>query len=87
MTTAVSIPDPVFQSADRLAEPLRVSRSELLRTSLDDVAQSARLSPYNKWVDASESTPRIVQKIYDADGVLVEVHQKYPEDLGHVRLV
>lgn len=45
MTTAVSIPDPVFQSADRLARPLRVSLSELLRASLDDVAQSARLSP------------------------------------------
>lgn len=45
MTTAVSIPDPVFQSADKLAERLRVSRSERLRASLDDVAQSARLPP------------------------------------------
>lgn len=45
MTTAVSIPDPVFQSADKLAERLRVSRSERLRASLDDVAQSARPSP------------------------------------------
>lgn len=54
---------------------------------LDIAGRRDRWARYNKWVDASETTLRIVQEIYDADGVLVEVHQKYPEDLGHVRLV
>ena len=26
---------------------------------------------------------RFYQQIYDQDGQLVEVHQKYPEDTGH----
>ena len=34
MKTAVSIPDDVFEQADRLAGELRVSRSELYATAL-----------------------------------------------------
>ncbi len=42
---------------------------------------------YVKEVDADETTIRITQEIYDDDGKLVSIHQKYPEDTGHVTLV
>lgn len=38
---------------------------------------------YLKEVDAAEKTVRFWQEIYDSHGLLVEVHQKYPIDLGH----
>lgn len=41
---------------------------------------------YVKEVDARERTVRFFQEIYDSDGVLVEWHQKYPEDTGHQSL-
>jgi hypothetical protein len=39
---------------------------------------------YVKEVDALERTVRFHQEIYDETGRLVEVHEKYPEDKGHV---
>jgi hypothetical protein len=36
-----------------------------------------------KEVDASENTLRFWQAIYDSHGKLVEIHEKYPLDLGH----
>jgi len=38
---------------------------------------------YVKEVDAEENALRFYQEIYDASGKLVEVHEKYPVDLGH----
>jgi hypothetical protein len=38
---------------------------------------------YVKEVDADEHTTAFYQEIYDADGNLVEVHEKFPEDRGH----
>lgn len=38
---------------------------------------------YVKEVDSDESTVGFYQEIYDAEGELREVHQKYPVDLGH----
>jgi len=38
---------------------------------------------YVKEVDAAETTLRFWQEIYDQDGRLVEVHEKYPVDRGH----
>lgn len=38
---------------------------------------------YLKKVNAAEATTRFWQEIYDATGSLIEVHQKYPCDLGH----
>lgn len=35
MKTAVSLPDPVFRSAEELAARLRISRSELYRRALE----------------------------------------------------
>ncbi len=38
---------------------------------------------YVKIVDKDENTLRFVQEIYDDDGILIEVHPKYPQDTGH----
>ncbi len=38
---------------------------------------------YLKEVDATEATVRFWQEIYDAQGRLVEIHEKYPVDKGH----
>ncbi len=41
------------------------------------------LARYLKEVDAEETTLRFWQEIYDDQGQLVEVHEKYPVDRGH----
>ena len=41
---------------------------------------------YLKEVNANEQTVRFWQDIYDAEGSLMEVHQKYPVDLGHKQI-
>ena len=38
---------------------------------------------YVKEVDADETTLKFYQEIYDGQGELVEIHQKYPTDTGH----
>jgi hypothetical protein len=38
---------------------------------------------YLKEVDANERTLRFWQEIYDEQGKLTEVHEKYPVDKGH----
>jgi hypothetical protein len=38
---------------------------------------------YVKQVDAQEDTVRFWQEIYDGQGNLVEIHEKYPVDKGH----
>ena len=41
---------------------------------------------YIKEVDANETTIRFAQEIYDAAGKVIEVHEKFPVDLGHKHL-
>jgi len=41
---------------------------------------------YVKEVDASKRTLRFYQEIYNEDGRLVEIHQKYPADKGHIKV-
>jgi hypothetical protein len=41
---------------------------------------------YIKEVDEREDTTRFSQEIYDSEGNLVEIHEKFPVDLGHRRL-
>jgi len=38
---------------------------------------------YVKEVDKNENTRRFGQEIYNEHGILVEIHEKYPEDKGH----
>ena len=39
-----------------------------------------------KVVDENEVTIRVVQEVYDDEGVMIEHHVKYPEDRGHTYL-
>lgn len=41
---------------------------------------------YVKDVDSAEVTVRFRQEIYDDQGTLVEIHEKYPMDKGHRKL-
>ncbi len=50
---------------------------------LDVPGRHGWLARYLKEVDAKETTPRFWQEIYDDLGKLVEIHEKYPVDLGH----
>jgi hypothetical protein len=40
---------------------------------------------YVKEVNAMEQTLRFYQEIYDSRGMLIEIHEKYPEDKGHIK--
>jgi hypothetical protein len=44
------------------------------------------LARYCKEVDANEATLRFWQEIYDDQGRLVEIHEKYPVDKGHQKV-
>ena len=71
-----------------MAFPLRGPHSlacaaGLDRRGLDVPGKMTWRARYLKQVDAEEQTIRFWQEIYDADGLLVEIHEKYPNDLGH----
>jgi hypothetical protein len=53
---------------------------------LEVAGQHGWYARYLKEVDAQEHTLRFWQEIYDDSGALVEVHQKFPVDLGHRRV-
>jgi hypothetical protein len=42
---------------------------------------------YVKEVNAREETLRFYQEIYDNNGKLVEIHEKYPDDKGHKKVI
>jgi hypothetical protein len=53
---------------------------------LDVPGHHGWLARYLKEVDASDTTVRFWQEIYDDTGKLVEIHEKFPVDHGHQRL-
>ena len=53
---------------------------------LDIKGRQGWVARYVKEVDAEEVTIRFAQETYDEIGSLVEVHEKYPVDLGHRRI-
>ena len=54
-----------------------------LRYWVDKPGRVRGFARYIKIVDANEVTQRIVQEIYNSEGQLISVHQKYPVDTGH----
>ncbi len=42
---------------------------------------------YVKEVNQKEETLRFYQEIYDTNGNLVEIHEKYPNDYGHKKII
>jgi hypothetical protein len=53
---------------------------------LDVLGRSGWRARYVKEVDADEVTVRFYQEVFDGDGRLREVHNKYPVDVGHQRI-
>ncbi len=53
---------------------------------LDVVGRMGWRARYLKEVDDQETTLRFWQEIYDDQGKLVEIHQKYPVDTGHQKV-
>jgi len=53
---------------------------------LDTVGKMGWQARYLKEVDAQETTLRFWQEIYDDQGKLVEIHQKFPVDTGHQKV-
>jgi hypothetical protein len=47
---------------------------------------SGKKAHYEKEVDSEEHTITFIQKIFDNNGTLIEIHQKYPIDKGHITL-
>jgi len=56
------------------------------RYSYEVVGRLGWKARYVKEVDAAENTLRFWQEIYDANGRLIEIHQKYPADKGHSKV-
>jgi len=50
---------------------------------LDVLGRLGWRARYLKEVNAQESTLRFWQEIYDDQGKLIKVHEKYPVDAGH----
>jgi len=53
------------------------------RYHLDVPGRPGCRARYLKEVDENETAPRFWQEIFDDQGKLVEVHEKYPVDQGH----
>jgi hypothetical protein len=56
------------------------------RYRLDVAGRLGWLARYLKEVDATETTQRFWQEVYDDHGRLVETHEKYPVDRGHQKV-
>ena len=56
------------------------------RYRLDVRGRLGWLARYVKEVDGSETTMRFWQEIYDDQGKLLEIHEKYPVDKGHQKV-
>ena len=59
-----------------------LSRGER-RYWIDVESRSGWKVRYVKEVDANEVTLRFYQEVYNKSGEMIEVHHKYPVDLGH----
>ena len=53
------------------------------RYRVDVTGHSGWRARYLKEVDSEDTTLRFWQEIFDAEGRLVEIHEKYPVDKGH----
>jgi predicted transcriptional regulator len=56
MKTAISLPDPIFHSAERLAARLGISRSELYRRAIETLLERHDQSTITSQLDAVYGT-------------------------------
>ena len=52
MKTAISIPDPIFEAAEKLARQLGISRSQLYSKAIDSLIDQYRYSGVTEQLDA-----------------------------------
>ena len=52
----------------------------------DVLGRQGWVARYVKEVDDNEKTTKFYQEIYDEQGELVEIHEKYPVDKGHKKV-
>ena len=52
MKTAISIPDPIFEAAEKLAKRLGVSRSQLYSTAVNSLIEKHRYNGVTERLDA-----------------------------------
>ena len=52
MKTAISIPDPIFESAEKLAKRLGISRSQLYSNAVDALVEKHRYCGVTEQLDA-----------------------------------
>jgi len=52
MKTAISIPDPIFESAEKLAKRLGISRSQLYSKAVDALVEQHRYNGVTEQLDA-----------------------------------
>ena len=52
----------------------------------DVIGRFGWMARYLKEVNARELTVRFWQEIYDQNGKLVEIHEKFPVDSGHKKV-
>jgi dissimilatory sulfite reductase (desulfoviridin) alpha/beta subunit len=71
--------EKTFETWEELADGGR-------RYRLDIAGRVGWRARYLKEVDREENTVRFWQEIYDGQGKLVEIHEKYPVDKGHQKL-
>jgi len=57
MKTAISIPDPIFQSAEIMAQHLAISRSELFTKAISEYLET------HKYQDVTESLNHVYTKV------------------------
>jgi len=56
MKTAISIPDPIFESAEKLAKRLGISRSQLYSDAVDALIEKYRYCGVTEQLDAVYET-------------------------------
>ncbi len=52
MKTAISIPDPIFEAAEKLAQRLGISRSQLYAKAVDTLVENYRYNGVRERLDA-----------------------------------
>jgi len=57
MKTAISIPDPIFQSAEIMAQQLAISRSELFTKAISEYIKT------HKYQDVTESLNQVYAEV------------------------
>lgn len=63
MKTAISIPDPLFKAADKLAASLGISRSELFQRALKQMLEKHEASDITAALNAVYGRPDVPRKL------------------------